>query len=165
MLVTVAEYAESIGENKANIYRRLETELAHCAVRKNGRWFIDTDKINSQKENAEEKETVETDKEQEEQANNDKQEERIDNGSSAIEEELRKQIEFLKEQLKREQESNRLKEEKLLDMTQQVIKLTENAQVLTARLQEKKLLSDGSEGKSGIWQRIKALIHKNNGAL
>ena len=143
MLYTVAEYANMLNVKKAEIYKRIDTDLKEMAIKNNGVWYIETDRIGQ---------TEAT----EEQTNDSKKQKQTAEEDNKLKE-AQKEIERLREQLTQEQEHNRESEKRLLDMMEKVIKLTENTQILMARTQEQQLLlSDGQEKqRKGLFSWLK----------
>lgn len=143
MLYTVAEYANMLNVKKAEIYKRIDTDLKEMAIKNNGVWYIETDRIGQ---------TEAT----EEQTNDSKKQKQTAEEDNKLKE-AQKEIERLREQLTQEQEHNRESEKRLLDMMEKVIKLTENTQILMARTQEQQLLlTDGQkQHRNGILSWLK----------
>lgn len=117
--ITIAEFAKRQGISKAKAYAMAEDELREYVSIEEGIKRIDIDRLKQRTEDRERKETQET---------------------ASREEEYRQEIDRLREEIREERKLNIEKDNKLLELTDRVIKLTENTQILMARIQEQQLL-------------------------
>lgn len=117
--ITIAEFAKRQGISKAKAYAMAEDELREYVSIEEGIKRIDIDRLEQRTEDRERKETQET---------------------ASREEEYRQEIDRLREEIREERKLNIEKDNKLLELTDRVIKLTENTQILMARIQEQQLL-------------------------
>ena len=141
--MTVAEFAKKQGVSKSSIYNKLNTVYKDCVVVKNGIRYIETDKIKATKSTVRQTPVVEqtaiqldnNDDKQQETVEEDKviAEKEVDKRQTAEEDKkiraLEEEVERLRKELDDERKASKDKETRILDMTEKVIKLTENAQI------------------------------------
>lgn len=125
-LVSVEEYARLKGISKTSVYSMLKGALTDCLVVKNGIKYIDISEPDKEQEDSS---TIEQ-----------KQEPTKGSEESFSADEYKAEIERLRNELEEERRHSRSKDSKLLEMMDKVIKLTENTQILTARIQEQQIL-------------------------
>lgn len=127
-IISIDEYAKRNNVSKAYVYSLLKTTMAECVVKKNGVKFIDLDKINKPTEENEEEELHNTNTVQPIYDRKD-----IDK--------YKEEIERLKKELEEERAYNREKDKRILELLDKVMKLTENTQTLTLRIQEQNYIN------------------------
>ena len=121
--ITIAEFAKRQGISKAKAYAMADDELREYVSIEEGIKRIDIDRLEQRTDNrAEDRERKETQE------------------TASREEEYRQEIDRLREEIREERKLNIENHNKLLELTDRVIKLTENTQILMARIQEQQLL-------------------------
>lgn len=150
MLLTISEFSKKYKISKQYIIDKLESDYKPYLVIRGKRVYIDEEKYNSA-ENQEQQLTIPIDTESK------KKEERP---IPAENEELvraREEIAQLKAELEKERQKNNDTQEKLMEMMDKTLKLTENTQILMGRLQEQErlLIASTTERKKSIFKRIK----------
>lgn len=162
-LVSVEEYARLKGISKTTVYSMLKGALSDCLVVKNGIKYIDISEPTKEQEDSS---TIEQKQEPEKGG----EESAKDSTESFSADEYKAEIERLRNELEEERRHSRSKDSKLLEMMDKVIKLTENTQILTARIQEQQILiqqnqrlleDNANKPKRSIfqWFRRKQNIH------
>lgn len=142
--ITIAEFAKRQGISKAKAYAMAEDELREYVSIEEGIKRIDIDRFEQRTDNrAEDRERKETQE------------------TASRDEEYRQEINRLREEIREERKISIEKDNKLLELTDRIIKLTENTQILMARIQDQqlliqqeqkqKLLEDGAKKKRRIF--------------
>ena len=151
MRLTIAEFAKKYGADKAFILENIETVFAPYVVKEKGLTMLDEKAVEALQPPEAEKQHTEPEAQRQEVEPPAIQEEQTE----AELEEARAQIAQLKAELEAERESKKETEKRLLDMMDKVLELTENAQKLTAKANNRLLLEDGSkERRPGFFKRL-----------